>query len=73
MENTHLKNTVERIEIIAYLRDETLVSIDAIVLNGWRLDGLDLKGYNRSDFSSLHDDIAHGLEFVGMSNIDLAL
>ena len=74
MENTNLKNTVERVEIIAYLKDgETLISIDAIILNGWKLDGLDLKGYKRSDFSSLQDDIACGLEFVGMSNIDYSI
>lgn len=60
---THAHQTVERFEIMAYLRDnETLFTIDAILTNSILTD-LDLKGKHRFDFDSLEDDVQAGLEW----------
>jgi len=60
------KQTIDRQEIIAYLKDrETLVSIDAIILNGWVMERPDLKGYRAEQFDCLEADIRHGLEMAG--------
>ena len=58
------RQTVERIEILVYLDADTLISVDAILVNG-DLRDMDLKGKRVSVFNDLETDVIEGLKWCG--------
>ncbi len=58
------RQTVERVEILAYLDESTILPVDAIIVND-DLREMDLKGRKRADFNDLETDVREGLRCVG--------
>ena len=58
------RQTVERVEILAYLDESTIIQVDAIIVND-DLTDMDLKGHKRSDFQDLETDVTEGLRWAG--------
>jgi len=56
--------TVERVSILAYLATDSLVEIDAIIIND-DVREMDLKGFARLSFNDLETDVKEGLKWHG--------
>jgi hypothetical protein len=67
MNDTHLTQTVDIIELLAFLKaDEGLAQVEITVLNGWKLDALNTFGRPHSDFADLKECVRERLEQAGV-------
>lgn len=77
MQDTHIKQTVETHEVLAFLDERQeltgVASVDVTVLNGWTIANIDLKGRKATDFACLRDCVRERLVEAGYDMRDFEL
>ena len=72
----HLPNfapqSVDRVDMVAYLDENTLTKISVIIVNG-HLAEIQTAGRPVSDFQSLADDLRTGLDDAGFKDVEVVI
>ena len=66
---TFIHQSVDRVQVLAFLKDGGIVQVDAIIINDI-LSDIELHGKKLKDFQSLEDDVRATLDESGFKGID---